>query len=93
VPHPSPFRQGNASSGAFTFSGSVTTGHGAEIQIVAFSNGVQGVYLYINADKAPEAIISIVSDHALTASDFVLTKPGICSLRRGVEPANVAAVR
>ena len=65
---------GNAGNGdtAFTFSGAGLTGHGVEVQIVTFGNGLQGVYLYINADKVPEAIINVLSDHALTAADFVL---------------------
>jgi Ca2+-binding RTX toxin-like protein len=65
---------GNAANGdtAFTFSGSAPTGHGAEIQIVDFGNGIQGVYLYVNADKVPESIINVQSDHPLTAADFVL---------------------
>ena len=59
-------------SEAVTFAGSSPTGHGAEIQIVDFGNGVQGVYLLVDADKGPESIINVVSDHALTAADFVL---------------------
>ena len=57
---------------AFSFSSDHVTGHGAEIQIVDFGNGVQGVYLYIGADKLVDSIINVVSDHALTAADFVL---------------------
>jgi Ca2+-binding RTX toxin-like protein len=65
---------GNPANGdaAFAFAGDHTTGHGAEVQIVNFGNGVQGVYLYINADKLVDSIINVVSDHALTAADFVL---------------------
>src|SRR5262249_17820485 len=65
---------GNAENGdtPFTFAGSSPTRHGAEIQILDLGNGVQGVYVLVDGDKGPEAIINVVSDHALTASDFVL---------------------
>jgi Ca2+-binding RTX toxin-like protein len=65
---------GNDANGdtAFTFGTGAFTGHAGEIRIVDFHNGIQGVYLDVNGDKTPDAIINVISDHALTASDFVL---------------------
>jgi Ca2+-binding RTX toxin-like protein len=65
---------GNSGNGdtAFSFGTGGFTGHAGEVRIVDFGNGVQGVYLDTNGDKVPESIINVISDHALTASDFVL---------------------
>jgi Ca2+-binding RTX toxin-like protein len=65
---------GNSANGdtAFSFGTGGFTGHAGEVRIVDFGNGVQGVYLDTNGDKVPESIINVISDHALTASDFVL---------------------
>jgi Ca2+-binding RTX toxin-like protein len=65
---------GNAANGntAFSFGTGGFTGHAGEVRIVDFHNGIQGVYLDTNGDKTPDAIINVISDHALTASDFVL---------------------
>jgi Ca2+-binding RTX toxin-like protein len=65
---------GNAGNGdtAFSFGTGGFTGHAGEIRVVNFGNGVQGVYLDTNGDKVPESIINVISDHALTAADFVL---------------------
>lgn len=64
---------GNASNGntAFTFGTGNFTGAG-QLRVVDFGDGRQGVYLDINGDKNPDSIIAVLSDHALTASDFVL---------------------
>ncbi|WP_437366486.1 hypothetical protein [Inquilinus limosus] len=40
--------------------------------MVDFGDGRQGVYLDAIGDKTADAIITVYSDHALTASDFVL---------------------
>jgi hypothetical protein len=40
--------------------------------VVDFGDGRQGVYLETTGDKVPDAIITVYSDHALTAADFVL---------------------
>ena len=65
---------GNAGNGdtAFTFVNGGFTGHAGEVRIVTFTGGGQGVYLDTNGDKNPDATIIVLSDHALTASDFVL---------------------
>jgi Ca2+-binding RTX toxin-like protein len=65
---------GNAGNGdtAFSFGTGGFTGHAGEVRVVNFGNGVQGVYLDTNGDKVPESIINVISDHALTAADFVL---------------------
>jgi hypothetical protein len=65
---------GNAANGdtAFSFGTGGFTGHAGEVRIVDFHNGIQGVYLDTNGDRIPESIINVISDHALTASDFVL---------------------
>jgi hypothetical protein len=33
---------------------------------------VQGVYIDVDGDRVPGGIINVISDHALTANDFVL---------------------
>ena len=65
---------GNGGNGdtAFHFDTGSFTGHAGEVQIVNFSNGLQAAYLDISGDKTPDAIINVLSDHALTAADFVL---------------------
>ncbi|MGK9231823.1 hypothetical protein KXS07_09350 [Inquilinus limosus] len=65
---------GNATNGntAFSFGTGNFTGAGAEVRVVAFGDGRQGVYLDVNGDRNPDAIVSVYSDHALTAADFVL---------------------
>ncbi|MGK9171377.1 hypothetical protein KXR53_34130 [Inquilinus limosus] len=64
---------GNAGNGdtAFTFGTGAFTGAG-QVRVVAFANSRYGVYLDINGDKTPDAIINVYSDHALTEGDFVL---------------------
>jgi Ca2+-binding RTX toxin-like protein len=65
---------GNSANGdtAFSFGTGGFTGHAGELRIVDFHNGLQGVYLDTNGDKTPDAIINVISDHALTAADFML---------------------
>ncbi|MGK9167432.1 hypothetical protein KXR53_35285, partial [Inquilinus limosus] len=65
---------GDAGNGdtAFAFGTGGFTGAGAEVRIVAFADGRQGVYLDVNGDRNPDAIINVIADHALTAADFVL---------------------
>jgi Ca2+-binding RTX toxin-like protein len=65
---------GNPGDGdtAFTFVNGGFTGHAGELRIVTFGTGAQGVYLDTDGDKNPDAAIIVVSDHVLTASDFVL---------------------
>jgi Ca2+-binding RTX toxin-like protein len=65
---------GNAANGdtAFSFGTGGFTSHAGEVRIVDFHNGLQGVYLDVNGDKAPDAIINVISDHVLTVSDFSL---------------------
>jgi len=65
---------GNGANGdtAFTFGTGGFTGAGAEVRVVDFGDGRQGVYLDVNGDKSPDSIITVYSDHALTAADFVL---------------------
>jgi hypothetical protein len=60
---------GNSS---FTFAAGGFTGKAGEVAVVALANGYQGVYLDINGDKTPDAIIVVLSDHSLAAGDFVL---------------------
>ena len=65
---------GNAANGdtAFTFGTGGFTGHAGELRVVDFGDGRMSVNLDIDGDKSPDSIINVVSDHALTASDFVL---------------------
>ncbi|WP_395677997.1 calcium-binding protein [Inquilinus sp.] len=56
---------------AFRFVSGAFTGHAGEIRIMAQS-GYQAVYLDIDGDKAADSAIMVLSDHALTAADFVL---------------------
>jgi len=65
---------GNEANGdtAFTFgTGNFTAGAG-QLRVVDFGDGRQGVYLETTGDKTTDAIITVYSDHALTAADFVL---------------------
>jgi hypothetical protein len=39
---------------------------------VVTAGSIQVVYVDVNGDKAPDFAINVVSDHALTAADFVL---------------------
>jgi Ca2+-binding RTX toxin-like protein len=65
---------GNAANGdtAFSFGTGGFTGAAGELRVVDFGNGRQGVYLDVNGDKSPDSIITVYSDHALAAADFVL---------------------
>ncbi|MGF6232314.1 Ca2+-binding RTX toxin-like protein [Inquilinus ginsengisoli] len=64
---------GNPANGdtAFSFGTGAFTGTGAELRVVT-SGGVQVVYADINGDKVPDFAVNVVSDHPLTAADFVL---------------------
>jgi Ca2+-binding RTX toxin-like protein len=62
----------NGSGGAFTFGTGAFTGVAGELRVVALANGYQAVYGDTNGDKNPDIAIIVLSDHALTASDFVL---------------------
>jgi Ca2+-binding RTX toxin-like protein len=65
---------GNDANGdtAFSFGTGGFTGHAGEVRIVDFHSGTQGVYLDTDGDKIADSIINVVSDHALTATDFLL---------------------
>ncbi|MGK9169222.1 hypothetical protein KXR53_23105 [Inquilinus limosus] len=65
---------GNSATGdtAFTFGTGNFTAAAGQVRVVDFGDGRQGVYLEVNGDKTPDAIITVYSDHALTAADFVL---------------------
>ncbi|WP_343711926.1 hypothetical protein [Inquilinus sp.] len=62
----------NGSGGAFTYGTGAFTGVAGELRVVALANGYQTVYGDTNGDKNPDIAIIVLSDHALTASDFVL---------------------
>ncbi|MGO4125379.1 calcium-binding protein [Inquilinus sp. YAF38] len=57
---------------AFTFGTGAFTGAAGEIRVVTQPNGYQAVYGDTTGDKVPDFAIVVFSDHALTASDFVL---------------------
>ncbi|WP_052121600.1 calcium-binding protein [Inquilinus limosus] len=57
---------------AFTFGTGGFTGAAGELRVVDFGGSRYGVYLDVNGDKQPDSIITVYSDHALTAADFVL---------------------
>ncbi|WP_088156777.1 calcium-binding protein [Inquilinus limosus] len=56
---------------AFTFGTGAFTAAG-QIRALDFGGGRYGVYLETTGDKQPDAIITVYSNHALTAADFVL---------------------
>uniref|UniRef100_UPI0031E0FB9A calcium-binding protein n=1 Tax=Inquilinus sp. TaxID=1932117 RepID=UPI0031E0FB9A len=64
---------GNAANGdtAFTFGTGDFTRHAGELRVVTVG-AVQVVYADANGDKAPDFAINVISDHPLTAADFVL---------------------
>jgi len=62
----------NGAGGAFTFGAGAFTGTAGELRVVAQANGYQVVYGDTTGDKNPDFAIVVLSDHALTASDFVL---------------------
>jgi Ca2+-binding RTX toxin-like protein len=57
---------------AFSFGTGGFTGAAGELRVVDFGSGYQGVYLDTDGDKNPDAIIVVLSDHALIEADFVL---------------------
>ena len=64
---------GNSGNGdtAFTFGTGAFTGAG-QIRVLAFAADRYGVYLETTGNHVEDAIITVISDHALTATDFVL---------------------
>ncbi len=56
---------------AFSIGTGGFTGHAGEIRIVT-AGAIQVVYADSNGDKAPDFAINVISDHALTAADFIL---------------------
>ncbi|MGO1080554.1 calcium-binding protein [Inquilinus sp. CA228] len=64
---------GNGGNGdtAFTFGTGAFTGAG-QIRVLAFAANRYGVYLETTGNNVEDAIITVYSDHALTAADFVL---------------------
>jgi Ca2+-binding RTX toxin-like protein len=64
---------GNGGNGdtAFTFGTGGFTRHAGELRVVT-AGAIQVVYADINGDNAPDFAINVISDHPLTAADFVL---------------------
>ncbi|WP_343714834.1 calcium-binding protein [Inquilinus sp.] len=64
---------GNSSNGdtAFTFGTGDFTRQAGELRVVT-AGPIQVVYVDVNGDKAPDFAINVISDHPLTAADFVL---------------------
>ncbi|MGK9169028.1 hypothetical protein KXR53_22115 [Inquilinus limosus] len=64
---------GNSANGdtAFTFGTGGFTGDGGELRVVT-AGAIQVVYADVDGDKAPDFAINVISDHALTAADFLL---------------------
>ncbi|MGO4127755.1 calcium-binding protein [Inquilinus sp. YAF38] len=56
---------------AFTFGTGAFTGAG-QIRVLAFAGGRYGVYLETTGNNVEDALITVYSDHALTAADFAL---------------------
>ncbi|WP_395680282.1 beta strand repeat-containing protein [Inquilinus sp.] len=57
---------------AFTFISGNFTGVAGELRVVNIPNGYQAVFADTNGDKIVDFAIVVLSDHTLTASDFVL---------------------
>ncbi|MGO4851040.1 hypothetical protein AB4093_35465, partial [Inquilinus sp. 2KB_12] len=64
---------GNSANGdtAFSFGAGAFTGHAGELRIMT-AGAIQVVYADTNGDRIADFAINVLSDHALTASDFVL---------------------
>ena len=64
---------GNSANGdtAFTFGTGDYTRHAGELRVVTYGS-TQVVYVDVNGDKVSDFAINVISDHPLTASDFVL---------------------
>ncbi len=64
---------GNSVNGdtAFTFGTGDFTRTPGELRVVT-AGAIQVVYVDVNGDKAPDFAINVISDHPLTAADFVL---------------------
>jgi Ca2+-binding RTX toxin-like protein len=64
---------GNEANGdtAFSFGTGAFTGHAGELRVVTVG-AVQVVYADTNGDRIADFAINVLSDHALTVSDFVL---------------------
>ena len=56
----------------FVFGTGAFTVHPGEVRVVSYGGGRQGVYLDVNGDTTPDAIIEVYAAHDLTAEDFVL---------------------
>ncbi|MGL4968324.1 MAG: M10 family metallopeptidase C-terminal domain-containing protein [Inquilinus sp.] len=56
---------------AFSFGTGGFTGHAGEVRVVT-SGSIQVVYADSNGDKTPDFAINVISDHTLTAADFML---------------------
>ncbi|WP_395672568.1 M10 family metallopeptidase C-terminal domain-containing protein [Inquilinus sp.] len=56
---------------AFTFGTGAFTAAG-QIRVLDFGGGRYGVYLETTGNNIEDALITVYSDHALTAADFVL---------------------
>jgi Ca2+-binding RTX toxin-like protein len=56
---------------AFSFGTGGFTGHAGELRVVT-AGAIQVVYADANGDRLPDFAINVVSDHALTAADFLL---------------------
>ncbi|MGL4962430.1 MAG: calcium-binding protein [Inquilinus sp.] len=64
---------GNPANGntAFTFGTGGFTGHAGELRVVT-AGGTQVIYADADGDKVSDFAINVISDHPLTAADFVL---------------------
>jgi len=56
---------------AFSFGTGAFTAAG-QVRVLAFAGGRYGVYLETSGNNVEDAVITVYSDHALTAADFVL---------------------
>ncbi len=56
---------------AFSFGTGAFTGAG-QVRVLAFAGNRYGVYLETTGNNVEDALITVYSDHALTAADFVL---------------------
>jgi Ca2+-binding RTX toxin-like protein len=61
-----------AGNTAFTFISGAFSGTAGELRVTPAANGFQLVTGDINGDKVADFAIAVLSDHALTAADFVL---------------------
>jgi len=64
--------QGANGNSAFRFGTGAFTGHAGELRVATLGTGYQAVYLDTNGDKTIDSAIVALSDHVLTAADFLL---------------------